>query len=158
MATQLPLIFVNQTNIVTTTPNRVVIRSHVHGSYRKWNKVRRAKRLLGSQKTEGEHSISSTHGAFIKAEKNSFTSGEPLEPRALSKKDLQTIKLLRTPYSIGHGNSDPFNAAAITTSPVAHELLQLSYSWQLYLEYPGWASLASLPILQDLYQQYRTSF
>lgn len=44
------------------------------------------------------------------------------------------------PLSRMHGNSDPFSAAAIIITPTAHQLLQFSYHWQLFLDYPVWAS------------------
>ncbi|KAK5044568.1 hypothetical protein LTR84_010692 [Exophiala bonariae] len=44
------------------------------------------------------------------------------------------------PLSPMYGNSDPFSAAAIKITATAHQLLKLSYHWQLFLDYPVWAS------------------
>lgn len=43
-------------------------------------------------------------------------------------------------WSVMQGNSDPFSASAINITTTAHQLLQLSYHWQLFLTYPVWAS------------------
>jgi hypothetical protein len=66
--------------------------------------------------------------------------------RASSHRQLSMPSRVPLISAVMQGNSDPFSASAIKITATAHELLQLSYHWQLFLTYPVWAS--------ELYNDY----
>lgn len=134
-----PFLFINRYSAELPTqpprPDRQTIGSHVQRRIRKDKRKRSSLFLRPSWKESSAKTGTKTFAYIAPARK-------PVAPDfdVVSHQQSSVTKNTLLPLSQMHGNSDPFSAAAITITATAHQLLKFSYHWQLFLDYPTWAS------------------
>lgn len=116
-------------------PDRQLIGSHVQRRLHKNKRQRSSLFLTPLWKRYSADKSTKTFAAIAIAQKTIVQKLPAPNHKQPSKANSTPLPLSRL-----HGNSDPFSAAAITITPTAHQLLQFSYHWQLFLDYPVWAS------------------